>query len=101
MPHGPRRLPAARVRQQRVGETLYSLVDERVGFVGLWDERVVVSVDRAAQGGQADLAGCALISSSTVRVAAGTQPRTNPKNGPKSRVAGKPVTNRPGRLVWK
>ena len=37
---------------------------------------------------------CALGASTsrTIRVAAAGAPRTNPKNGPKSRVAGKPVT---------
>src|SRR5919202_4011134 len=37
----------------------------------------------------------------TVSVAATGQPRTKPKNGPKSLVAGKPVMNRPSRLDWK
>ena len=55
VPHGPRLPPAVRVRQQRVGKTLDPLVHERVGFVGLWHERVVVGVDRATQHGQADL----------------------------------------------
>jgi hypothetical protein len=53
--YGSCRLPAALVRQQRVGEALDPLVDERVGLVGLRDERIVVGVDRAAQNGQADL----------------------------------------------
>jgi hypothetical protein len=44
VPYCPCRLPAACVRQQRVGETLDSLVYERVGFVGSRDERVEVRV---------------------------------------------------------
>jgi hypothetical protein len=34
-------------------------------------------------------------------MAAAVLPRTNPKNGPKSRVAANPVMKRPGTLVWK
>src|SRR5262249_8292154 len=38
---------------------------------------------------------------STTRLAATGQPRVKPKNGPKSRVAAKPVKYRPGQVDWR
>ena len=39
-------------------------------------------------------------SAATIKVAAAGHPRTNPKKGPKSRVATKPGMKSPGTLVW-
>jgi DNA-binding NarL/FixJ family response regulator len=45
--------------------------------------------------------GKPFFSPAVTSVAATGQPRTKPKNGPKSRVAGNPVMNRAGTLDWK
>ena len=78
---------------------------------GLSNERDVLRCCREAVGAEPDarhleagkLEGSHLYKARprTIRVAAAGQPRTNPKKGPKSRVATKPGMKRPGTLVWK
>jgi hypothetical protein len=56
---------------------------------------------RAESSAQAYARSSASAKPAVVSVAATGHPRTKPKNGPKSRVAGKPVTKSPGTLDWK
>jgi hypothetical protein len=78
------------------GKTRLYSVDSRQKIVGAAWRR-----HRAEGPAQAYARSSASAKPAVVSVAATGHPRTKPKNGPKSRVAGKPDTKSPGTLDWK